>query len=332
MARAGLLSALLIGAAIAAPGNAHAGLLGFEVADGYKIVSAPVAPNSVGPGVLNRVWEYDAGRTGGPIAANSGLWQNLTADATGRNRAVAIGYNPASSPNNVTYTIAHPDQPGAGLPTHSGAGHLVLRHGPANANPDGTNPYGTRYHLESVDLGGVNPTAVNNNALVQWSIHTCARGGPPLTAYGDGANSDFDFFWAFMDSDGKEFLNLGWNNALGYVYRTDPNGAFQAVPGGVGLAPDHHYDLTTFNFDFLNDTFSFTTPDGTSGNIALGMDARNLAVIDWVLDTDQNKVSFDDSGFQVTFLVPEPTSLALFGLGLGAFTLIAKRQRRKVTV
>lgn len=314
--------------------SVRAGLLGFE-SPAYRLTPNP--PVDGGPGTGFRLQEYDAGRTGGnlPGGQNSGQWQHIN-PATG----MPLLQNFVSPTGTyATYALVHPSFGGGSFGARTGDGFLALRNGgfggPSGNQADkdigGPTVHQTRYFFDSIDFNGQNPGSFVNDLAATWTIYAAAQTAFG-SQYGVGANP-FAAYLAFYDTAGNHLVDIGWDDNLNYIFRTTTSGAFTTLGGP--LAPAFQYDQFTFGFNFQTDTVTFQVADEFGqpkttllNNIALGSNGLNLGYVDFVLDSDQFKVAFDDSSFQIA-AVPEPSSLVLLTIGAAGLGGAAWKRRRK---
>lgn len=296
------------------PATSQAALLGFEQADGYiDLIDDRVNTGTNTADPLNtHVGYYDAGQfdataTTPTAGVNTGLWEDL---------------NPGSTPGddfffrrgntqNHRYLSGHSEATNAGIIPRTGDQILVGRTFGSGQSLN------MRYNLDSIDLGGDTPSSTGSS-IVDWVIWACN------VALGNG-----EFHWTFRDENGDFGFRVGWDIDSGEIfYQADENAT--AVDTGL-IVDEDGYDAFNFQIDLANDTASllFTDNDDSNNNGAIFQDIAigslsNLTAIDWYLDADNNKVSFDDSAFTVS-AVPLPAPALLLIGGLGCLSALRRR-------
>lgn len=245
---AGLAAAVLLAAAVTAR-PASAGIVGgFDPGDGYAMtVSLPVDPM-----LLDR---YNAGQygtnNGGPggafaaITPGTGLWVELQPTTNGYVLAAADG----------NHTV---NGPGPCLDLRGGNIHNFRTTGLSTVDGE------WRYSLDSRDLGGLSPGAINNDRVVTLNFYYC--GGVAWQGDDPGV-----FRMGFIDGLGNTGFDLGlWDNSNIY-YR----GVGSPVVTPIYMGPGGTYPWTYFRvvMDFVNDTFSF----GITPSLNAGVFANDLA-------------------------------------------------------
>lgn len=331
-----LLSATFL---LAALPNARAYLGDFEVGDGYLGVLSPVVatqnlgsdwqdgtgyiPATLGytPGMTDYqragpdVSRYNAGQYGinggGPggsasdILDNNGLW---VANSGGR---LTVDATNGASPFN--YITAH------GGTAKSGSSFLAIRAIDADLNYD--------YHVDSRDLGGVNPDTIAGG-VYQMDFWFC-----PGQVVSPTGTTDNIFGLAFKDHVGNSGISFGYNG----------QGTIQYNLGGGALWTNSAVTVGTTDWSFASITFDTTTdqasmtisawndtlgvldgPVNIFSNASMGIDMERLELLNWTLDATMDKNFFDDVTMAVT-PVPEPSGALLIA---SAGLLVMLRRRR----
>lgn len=242
-----LAAALAVTALSAAP--AMAGIVGgFDTGDGYAMtVSLPVDPTLLD--------HYNAGQygtnNGGPggaftaISPGTGLWVEMQPNTNGYVLAAADGNHTVAGPGPCL------DLRGGNIHNFRSTGLPVV---------DGE----WLYSLDSRDLGGLTPGAINNDRVVTLNFYYC--GGVAWQGDDPGV-----FRMGFLDGLGNTGFDLGlWDNSNIY-YR----GVGSPVVTSVFMGPGGTYPWTYFRvvMDFVNDTFSF----GITPSLNAGIFASDLA-------------------------------------------------------
>lgn len=319
--------------------SAQAYLGDFEVADGYLGVLSPVVssqnlgtdwqdgtgfvPATLGySGTMSEymrggpdVTRYNAGEYGvnggGPggsaadIVDNNGLWVDnnggrLTVDASN-----------GASPFN--YVTAH------GGAAKSGTSFLAIRAIDANLNYD--------YHVDSRDLGGVNPDTIAGG-VYEMGFWFC-----PGQVIGSGGTTDNIFGLAFKDDAGVAGVSFGYNGQGTIQYNLGGGALWTDTAVAVG-ANDWSYASITFDtttdqasmiISAWNDTLGVLGgPVNVFSNSSMGVDMASLELLNWTLDATMDKNFFDDTSMTFT-PVPEPSGVLL--IGLTGFLVRFRRRR-----
>lgn len=308
--------ASLIG--LAAQQQAQAILGGFENADGY----APPFPMDV--------WSYDAGQTGGPIAPNTGRWQEL--------------YGSGNAGGDSQYVSQHGyGVGGANLPPSA----LAVR--TLTPSPDGSYDQTLRYTTGADDLG-VSPATTLISATVSFDlcpgITTNPNVGPDpifnnvpaFTLSFGGTNAASGITIGFTDSDPANSYRTHFIHYNGGTYVSQPfnwSGHFDHV--------DVVMDLVAGTYDVsLTPDFNGATPEWDPGAIpqvmatgALVSNAFNQLDSMYfrthtdpgngVLTAGLEKSFLDNFSFSVQY-VPEPSGALALIAGAGA-AIVFRRPR-----
>jgi hypothetical protein len=299
---------LVMGAAavILTCGPAHAYLGGFEDPDGYKPFLNDVVTYNAGA--------YGANAGGGAytlITPNTGLWTKLQGPL----------YPATGTAGGIAYGTGHQNFDRTNPSTSDQA--LVIT---TNVDGWGAGPQEYSYSLDSFDLGGVNPLSTGGQ-IVNLSFWSCAQ----IFGIGEGGGLLADTIGdtiSFYDSSGTLGFEVGYRQpgTTTDFAATNVNGTWVQSTVSVNPSTYHRWDIT---LDLGLQTVSIDIFEGaTLTNLVTGSSLINNMAnftelrFESTAGINNAKIwSLDDFTVQV---VPEPTSLAL--LGLGGLALL-RRQR-----
>jgi hypothetical protein len=288
-------------------GTSQAYLGGFEDPDGYKPFLNDVVTYNAGA--------YGANAGGGsytPITPNTGLWQKLQGPL----------YPTPGTAGGVAYGTGHQNLDRTNPGTSDQA--LVI-----TTNADGwtAGPQEYAYSLDSFDLGGVLP-ASTGGATINLSFWSCSRIYGTGEGGGLGAGTIGDTI-SFHDSSGNLGFQLGYRQpaTITDYAAFNVNGTWVQSAVAVNPSTYHRWDVT---LDLGLQTVSVDIFEGaTLTNLVSGSTLINPMSnftelrFESTPGVDNAKIwSLDVFGFQV---VPEPTTIALFGMGSLA---LIKRKRK----
>ncbi len=295
---------------IGTPQTAEAYLGGFESVDGYGSFLTEVSTSNAGAHGANA-----GGGTLATIPLNTGLWTKLQGPV----------YPATGTAGGIAYATGHQNLDRLNPGTSAQA--LVIT---TNADGWGAGPQEYSYSVDTFDLGGANPLTTGSDTIdiSFWSCAQIVGSSDPANGLGAGTIGDTV---SFYDSSGNLGFSVGYRQP-GVTTDFAATNVGSWVQSAVAVNPStyHRWDIT---LDLLNDTVSIDIFEaGTLTSLVSGAplvnNMNNFSEMRFESTPGVNNAkiwSLDDVGMAVR-PVPEPASLGLFALGLGA---LASRTRRQ---
>lgn len=293
---ASLVAAPLVGAltlAAIAPASASTIAFSFDTM-AYRSNSSP-GPNSAVATYLNNVWSA-AGMAGTVSVTGAGELSNNQYTGDGHVVGPCTSFYPSGACKTIT--------PATLGSTNGGTQGSATTHALSTTNPDN---YIVNSGSDRIVI--TFPTEITS---VSFDFEIFPDGTCPSASHCGGNQANLPDF---------EFLAGSSLGTLAPVFPT-VFGTFPGVAGTYAHSPSSGAGATEPAPQYL----------GTSGTISLGSGVTVLAFVDWPQRIGIDNLTIDPCRpGEVCSSVPEPPTLPIIALGLGALALVARRRRGTAT-